>query len=97
MPSKPRRAAIRASGTFWMPPRTIGPSQVSRIALSGAQLCPGCGGESTRWVHPVACARVSSTGSTPPPSGQSRPNQRGPSGAAAATSSSDVLARDEWT
>ena len=54
MPSKPRRTAIRASGTVWMPPRTIGPSQASRIAASAAQPFPGCGGESTRWVHPAS-------------------------------------------
>ena len=72
-----------------MPPRTIGPSQASRIAASAAQPFPGCGGESTRWVHPASRARMSSARSGPSPSGQSRPNHREPVGAAAATLSTD--------
>ena len=97
MPSKPRRTAVRAAGTVWIPLRTIGPFQASRIGASAAQPCPGCGGESTRWVHPAACARRSSARSGSPPSGQSRPNHREPWGAAAATASTGLLERDEWT
>src|SRR3712207_8994888 len=97
MPLKPRRTAFRASFTVWMPLRTIGPFQAWRIAGSAAQPLPGCGGDSTRWVHPESRARCSSAASGLPPPGQSRANHREAPGPAAATSSTDLLACIEWT